>query len=714
MKKESNKFAIITLFSALFISIGSTAQNVIDTIVKLPVLEITDNLIYRTTPISIIRIEALERVPSADVGEFLRNEPNVSGIRKGGYAIDPVVRGFRYSQINILLDEGIHIEGGCPNRMDPVLSHIEPEDIERIEIVRGPYMLQYGPSPAASIRVITRKTNPFERKLKITSFTGYDANRNGFRQSLSLSDAGKKIYYHISGGLKNFGNYTDGNGIEWKSAFKKKNVSADMGFKLSSSEILSFSWKGTFGRDVLFPALPMDEIADNTNIFSAIYTRYNPLIPDRQLQVSGFYTSVYHEMDNRFRPQYSQIIPPYTGLMRAVAKVNTSTTGVRLLLMHKTGNILLKGGIDSEVARKDGTRQTCMIMEMDGQEFISEKRFNLWNNAIIHNSGLFAGISSGTGVINYSATLRLDINHSNSDDTLKIEKDNIIWFNAEPTTWLLWSMATSTAWQINRQLSLTFGLARGARSPDLQERYIKFLATGYDRYDYLGNPKLKPEINYQADLMLKYNLNHLELNINLFRSDVRNFITGTLVPPAVARPVSMGAPGVKQFNNIDRALFYGFETDLTYAVTDNLTLALSAGCTYAWFPKVEKVILENGQATGTVQLTNDPITEIPALEAMHRTTYWLFNRKLQSTLEIKAVSAQKKVSGSFYEESTPGYVLANFSIAYKLQKQATLALGINNIFDKAYYDHLNRKLLGTIGKLYEPGRTLFVNLVIKI
>ncbi|MEZ5195165.1 MAG: hypothetical protein R2764_01805 [Bacteroidales bacterium] len=42
--------------------------------------------------------------------------------------IDPVVRGFKYSQLNVQVDNGLKIEGGCPNRMDPATAHVEIED----------------------------------------------------------------------------------------------------------------------------------------------------------------------------------------------------------------------------------------------------------------------------------------------------------------------------------------------------------------------------------------------------------------------------------------------------------------------------------------------------------------------------------------------------------------------------------------------------------
>jgi iron complex outermembrane receptor protein len=705
----------ILLLTLSLIACLSSGQGLSDSIVKLPEVVIADSAINRMTPRSVISGELLSKTNVGDVGELLRNEPNISGIRRGGYAVDPVVRGFRYSQLNIFLDEGIHIEGGCPNRMDPVLAHVEPEMIERIEIVRGPYLLQYGPSPSTSIRVVTHEENPFAmRRLQLISVTGYDANRQGIRQHLSLSGSDGKLYYRLGGGIKDYGNYTDGNGKEWESAFNKKDIYADLGYQITKGEAISVSYKGSFGREVMFPALPMDEIEDNTHIFSAIYAKHDLQNPENSIKVSAYRSGVYHEMDNRFRPQYSQVVPPYAGLMQAVAEVNASITGARVILQRQTGRYLINGGFDSELSQKDGTREMKMIMQMDGQEFTSYKYFNLWLDAYILNNGLFAGISSGNRKLSYSATMRVDFNYSDSGDTLVIAKDDMTWFEVSPTFKALLSISASGSWNINEKARLSLGLARGARAPDMQERYIKFLATGFDKYDYLGNPDLKPEINYQADLMFDYSLQNTRLYVNLFRSDVQDFITGTLVPPSVARPVSMGAPGVKQFNNTDRAIFYGIEAGATTKPLENMVLALSAGYTYAYFPEIEKIILENNQATGTVILKNDPIPEIPPFEAKLKATYQLFSKRLKPGIEIRAVAGQSSLSDASYEESTPGYVLTNISFDYKPFTFATLTAGVNNLFNLAYYDHLNRKLVGTSGKLYEPGRTFFINLKIVI
>ncbi|MFH1119604.1 MAG: TonB-dependent receptor [Bacteroidota bacterium] len=702
----------LVLVLAGFATEPAFAQSLKDTIIRLPAVEITDTLYGRLIQRSLIGRLQLEQSPVADVAELLKKQPNVGGIRRGGYALDPVIRGFRYSQINIHLDDGIHIEGGCPNRMDPVLSHLAPEDIERIEIFRGPYQLKYGPSPAASVHVITNDITFYDRKPGVRSFTGYDANRNGFRQHLSLSGSGKNFYYKVAGGIKDFGNYTDGNGKEWNSAYAGKNIAATLGLRVGNREELLFSYKGSFSRDVMFPALPMDEIADNTNIITFSYKRKQMARPENQFKISGFHSMVYHEMDNRFRPQYSHVVEPNKGLMQASAKVNTRVSGIRVDIGKTVGSAHLNYGIDGQYTCKDGTRHTTMIMQMDGQQFVDENWTNLWKKASIINSGLYAVFTTDRKTISNTTSLRIDVNHSISGDTLVIPEEGTPWFESDPETKVLWSLATTFSRKLCDHFSVSLGLARSARSPDMQERFIKFLATGYDKYDYLGNPDLDPEINYQADLSLGYSINSSNIYLTLFRSEVQDFIYGTMVPPSVAKPVSMGAPGVKQFNNINRAVMMGFESGVNSNLTDKINLAFSAGFTYAWFPEIEKVLLDNNQYLGTILLKNDPIAEIPAMESLLVISYDFNDIKLQPVLEIRAVAGQHLVSDASYESSTPGYVIANLAVNYNPFRFMSLTAGINNITDKGYYDHLNRKQSGTTGKLYEPGRTLFINMKI--
>ena len=42
------------------------------------------------------------------------------------------------------------------------------------------------------------------------------------------------------------------------------------------------------------------------------------------------------------------------------------------------------------------------------------------------------------------------------------------------------------------------------------------------------------------------------------------------------------------------------------------------------------------------------------------------------------------------------------------------SVGIKNIANTAYYEHLNRRIIGYEEKLYEPGRSFYINLLLSL
>ena len=50
----------------------------------------------------------------------------------------------------------------CPNRMDPITTHIIPEEIEKIEIIKGPYSMRYGATFGGIINMVSKKINYLE------------------------------------------------------------------------------------------------------------------------------------------------------------------------------------------------------------------------------------------------------------------------------------------------------------------------------------------------------------------------------------------------------------------------------------------------------------------------------------------------------------------------------------------------------------------------
>ncbi len=58
-----------------------------------------------------------------DAGAVLNSDVSINSIKKSGsYGFDPVLRGFKYDQLNIVINGSCSASAACPNRMDPVTS----------------------------------------------------------------------------------------------------------------------------------------------------------------------------------------------------------------------------------------------------------------------------------------------------------------------------------------------------------------------------------------------------------------------------------------------------------------------------------------------------------------------------------------------------------------------------------------------------------------
>lgn len=241
------------------------------------------------------------------------------------------------------------------------------------------------------------------------------------------------------------------------------------------------------------------------------------------------------------------------------------------------------------------------------------------------------------------------------------------------------------------------------------------MAVGYDNYDYLGNPALKPEKNNEADLTLNASLENIGgFYLNGFYSLVNDYISAKWLPPSVITAQTAGVLGVKQFINTDNVTVKGFEFGYTSPEKHRLGGNLVAALTYASTSSVTKYIITNNQVSGETTLKNDALPEIPPFELTAGIYYKFLSGKITPTILFRGVASQNHTSEAFYEPDTPGFALLNFKVTYKINQFANLTAGVNNLFDKPYYEHLNRKIIGSSGKLYEPGRVFYVNLFLNI
>lgn len=646
--------------------------------------------------------------PIRDVGDFLRLQNNISAIRKGGVALDPVVRGFKYSQVAVLLNNGIKIEGGCPNRMDPVASHVEMENVRKIEIVKGPYLLRYGPVFGAMINIQTVQPEPaYTPVVHGEVLYGFESNWNGQRGFARIYGGGNGISFNVSGGYKGYGSYTAGNDQQFSTSFKKANLNAAMGFELGRDHRLTMGYMYDQGCDVMFPALPMDERSDNTNLFSAGYQSGLLGQRFRGIEAQFFYSYVNHLMDNLDRPAAKT--------MQAATSVIAITTGGKLQGTLKFGHAKILTGFDFEHIYKNGEKKMTMIMDMGGLISTSTKLTSIWQQAQTNNLGWFAEFQHPIGKTSFILATRVDFNQANANDTFRLVKNGVDYYNELGSTFLNFSFGAGIKLPLSRQFALSLSLGRGVRSPSILERYIKLLPVQFDPYDYLGNPQLKPEKNHQVDISAEYTHEILgRFSGGIFFSLMTDYIIGEVLPPSVIKPSSQGVSGVKQYNNIDYAYLTGFEFSWITPADYPWVVTLNVAATYGTNPKAVKYLVSGGQVVGQESVANDPLPEIPPLEGSIGFSWKFLKSRLIPRLTVRLVSDQNRVSEAFDEQTTPGFMTAALSVVYNPCRFATLTAGIENIINNSYYEHLNRRIIGSNTPLYEPGRVFYIIFTVKI
>ncbi len=675
------------------------------------------NMIVNTQSIG---TEQLQTLGTGEVGEVLKSIPNVSGVRRGGAVLDPVVRGFKYSQLSVYIDGLFSIEGGCPNRMDPTVSRVDAHDIERIEVIKGPYALKYGPNFGGAIRLVSHNPEFFNTEkleFRLNAFTEITPYL-GMREHIRMNAGNKSTSLMVFGGRTDFGNFVDGNGDLLKMQVMKYNFGAKILHRFNDKSMLKVTYNYLQGRDVLFTALPMDERSDNTWFTHADYLGVFPFWSNKTYSLSLYYASVEHIMDNFTRP--------ISDTVAAVSTVNAETLGAKFRSTWKlTQSQDLTTGIDFQRIYKYGQRVRNMITQPPtASGTIPRAVDQLWNNAFIDNTGLFGEWNLSAGKHKTFAAIRLDMNSARSDDIIVIHSSigEIYRFDADSisSSFVNFSASAGYAYDITRDFNISLAVGRGTRSPDMLERYIILLPVGYDNYDYIGNPLLEPETNNEADITLRYESGRIgSAELTGFYSYIENFIAGKRIPPSQQKPLSNGVLGVKQYMNSGNAMFTGFEFAFSTPAHRMIVFSANAAYTSGTIKEMYKPIIDPSQPVAQqviedTLLQNDPLNEIPPLEANLNLGINLFDRKLSLLLNTRIITSQNRVSEAYYEVTTPSSTIINLSFRYNLSEKTQISGGVHNLFDEYYYEHLNRRMIGTTQKIFEPGRRFFINISIKI
>jgi len=649
----------------LFFQVNIYAQ-IKDTI-KLQEVTITDSLKKTSNFIIIDKTGALKKSTS----ELIESEPGITIIKRSVFSEEPVINSFKYDQINVIKNDGAKASSSCPNRMDPATTRITPNEISKIEIVKGPYELRYGQIMGGLVRFISNEKPDYEKFTLNGNLGGeYQSNGNGMATVLNINGGSKLFDFKTFANYRKFENYKSGNGTEISSSFETYAFGLTGGLNISEKQRITANYTFSRANDVMHAGLPMDAKNDISNMLALDYNYSNisPLIEYLKIKIFG--SSEDHIMTNENRPNSSITLTD--------VPVTSENYGGRLeskLNLSKSFNLFI--GADYNNIRKDGVKKVTVFKNICTNPvtvFSTPKKleFSVWQNSYIQDIGVFTQAKyffNKNLVLN--AGLRTDFIKSNilapEDDFIKLYSSNI-----KPKDELNVDYFGKFNYHLPKNFGIELAFGRGTRNASLLERYINHFAIGLDSYEYVGNPNLKSEINHQFDISFSKKNKVFYAYVNVFYSKVNNYITAEVDTNINKKFMACKAPfNAKRFVNIDEVEQYGISFGSKISMTKNIYTKLSASYVYA----------QNIDF-------NEPLSETPPFNAFFTIGYKTNNLNVECANEYQA--AQNRVATSVGEKVSPSFYLLNIKASYKIIKNLNIGVAMNNILDKNYYQHLSR------------------------
>lgn len=630
---------------------------------------------------------------SADGGEFLLQTPGVSGVKMGNHGIDPVIRGQKHNQLNILLD-GAYVHGGCPNRMDPPSAYASAEIYDQVTVLKGVQTLIYGAGGSGGTVLFERSIPKFEDGETVNTKVGagYRSNGNAWDIFADVAAGSKEGYARASATTKKAGTYKDGDGKDVRSGYSEQSLITSLGGKSDGGLKYRFDIDAVRGTDILYAGANMDSPqADNDTYKLSIESEKLAMFETVKAEI--YRSDVTHDMDN-----YSYRTS--TMWMRVPSK--SITDGIRL----NADMVLAKGDLTLGVDYKKGDRDATRYGGAAGTIPTNSNAF-MWPGVETDQTGLFAEYLGNFGKGNsYTAGMRLDKVNTNATKAALAADSGAIANNlynmyygvsASEKTENNVSALYRMEHDLNKNNMLFWGVSRTVRTADETERYLAAGSTTASNR-WVGNPDLKPEVHAQLDVGLNFKGKNTTSSVSVYYDNVSDYIL---------RDRAHGQTGINQTDNATiyrnvAAVLYGIDYEASYKWSDNWRSNFSAAYVHSQNTTDDRVIAQTPPLEGTASLE-------------------YFNNDWLVGVDVRLVDEQTRVEGDITTDSgldagpSKRFGVLNLYGSIKLGKKGNLKAGIDNVLDKTYAEHLNKPSAfdTSVVRVNEAGRSVWTRVSVK-
>jgi iron complex outermembrane receptor protein len=417
-----------------------------------------------------------------------------------------------------------------------------------------------------------------------------------------------------------------------------------------------------------------------------------------------------HEMDNDGKPTFEagQNRPPLR--IGVQSEIQNVSGRVAADLALGTGWDVTVGG-DVLHTYRDATRSLQAVMP-DGSRVVpgfyktadGTVRNQAWPDVTIAQQGAFVKVRRPVGeALTLTATSRLDLLQSDADAALQPFLDNTGTTEAgldQRDTRL--SGALTASLPLAERWSLSLGVGSVARPPTALERYAHQFPANKSQTsaEFLGTPSLEPERSTQADLWIEGTGERWTLSVNGFARHLDDYITFRPAP-SVDPILPLSPSTVFRYVN-GTANFVGGEVSGAVSPVSSFTLRASGSLLWGRDETLGEPAFGVAPPSGRVGLRWTP----SILQFR-----WASQVYLDGTLNL--VAEQDRVARARSESPTDGYTTVDLQAGARVMQRVKLKVGVRNLLDAAYANHLNAKNPFSGARIPEPGRVISTTLTVE-
>ncbi|WP_371194504.1 TonB-dependent receptor [Glaciecola sp. SC05] len=628
-------------------------------------------------------IEVLGRINSfANQSEIQLNQASSPDMRSqlsmlpglninGNGAVSGVLqyRGLFGDRLRVNID-GNEVAGAGPNAMDSPLSHAIGTLYQSVTLHQGIAPVSVGAETiggAVEIDEYAFDINHTEKWLVQGGATASAFDNDNRALSALLFTSAKNLYLGFSADAQEGDNYIAGDGREVPSTFYERSaLKLKAGIQSGKHRVDALVARRNTNESGT-PALAMDII-----FVDALWYRLNHSFNASekwQIKTQLFGNQNQHDMNN-----FELRMPPMPAMFR-LNQVSSEAFGISSKATYKHNDRRFEFG--GEVFQR---QHESVISNPNNEMFF----INNFNNMKRDRASVYAELSEQLSAFDWQFGMRLSEVSSDADPVstnMSMINPNVAAlqndFNSAKRNqrFNLIDLVGKVKMPINQQISLVLSAARKERAPSYNELYTWFplgVSAGLaDGRNYIGNLDLEKETANKIDLGLTYQDATLMMSANVFYAKIDEYILGVTSNNLKANNIAMmnGILSPLQWSNTDAKLV-GMDMLAAIRLSDNWRL---------------QGTLEYVRGKQTVPVAQDLYRLAPLsgfLQLSYEANEWKWR------LSSKIVASQNKVAEQQNETPTEGYTLVNTDVEYAITQQLRISLIVENLFDKAYRDHL--------------------------